>query len=160
MSDVVAPNAQEQQKVSHWSAYNKALVDRGDLRVFVTQKVLDSWRATTRGKNGRPATYSDEAIKLVLTLRTLLNLTLRRTEGLTKSLFQEMGVDLPVPNYTTLHRRMKALSVEFETTVNEHIGMPIDLVFDSTGIKIRGRGEWKTKPPRPALHRALGRQEV
>ena len=25
-------------------------------------------------------------------------------------------------------------------------GQPVDLVFDSTGLKVYGRGEWKTKP--------------
>ena len=83
--------------------------------------------------------YSDGAIEAMLTLGTVYHLPLRQTHGLTKSVFDLAGVDLPVASLATLCRRRKALSIEpWVRDTSE----PLDLVLDSTGLKIFGQGEW------------------
>ena len=50
-----------------------------------------------------------------------------------------LGLDLPVASAATLCRRRKALSIEpWAREPSE----PLDLVLDSTGLKIFGQGEW------------------
>jgi len=52
--------------------------------------------------------------------------------------FELLGLDLPVASVATLCRRRKALSIEpWDGDVSE----PLDLVLDSTGLKIYGQGE-------------------
>jgi IS5 family transposase len=64
---------------------------------------------------------------------------LRQTEGFLASVFGMMGVDLDVPDHTTLSRRSQGLGVGLlRVATNE----PIHLVVDSTGLSIVGEGEW------------------
>jgi hypothetical protein len=55
--------------------------------------------------------YSDLAITSALTLRAVFHLALRQTEGLIGSILQLLGLDLPVPNFSTLSRRARMLEL-------------------------------------------------
>jgi hypothetical protein len=46
-----------------------------------------------------------------LTLRAVLHLALRQTEGLIGSVLQLLGLDLPVPDFSTLSRRAQTLEL-------------------------------------------------
>jgi IS5 family transposase len=50
-----------------------------------------------------------------------------------------MGVDLSVPDHTTLSRRGQSLDLKLSRTPT---GEAINLVVDSTGLSIVGEGEW------------------
>ena len=50
-----------------------------------------------------------------------------------------MNIDLEVLDYTTLARRVRGLKIDF--VVNKPRG-PINLILDSTGIKVVGEKEW------------------
>ena len=50
-----------------------------------------------------------------------------------------MGLDLPVPDHTTLARRRRGVPVEMNAPGRQG---PVDLVLDSTGLKFHGPGEW------------------
>lgn len=50
-----------------------------------------------------------------------------------------MGINLPVPDYTTVSRRIRKLSVDF--VYNKPSGN-INVILDSTGIKVLGEKEW------------------
>jgi IS5 family transposase len=67
---------------------------------------------------------------------------LRATQGLLQSVFQLLNLDLPVPDYSTLCRRQKDLSVSLRT---RSAALAKDLVIDSTGLKVYGEGEWKVR---------------
>lgn len=66
----------------------------------------------------------------------------RQTEGLLQSLFKLMGIELSVPEHSTVSRRKSNLKVSLP--VVPCIGA-VYLVVDSTGIKVYGEGEWKTR---------------
>ena len=51
--------------------------------------------------------YSDLAIEAAVKLRLLFGKRLRQTEGLLLSIMRLMNLDLPVPDHTTMSRRMK-----------------------------------------------------
>ena len=52
-----------------------------------------------------------------------------------------MGLDLPVPDYTTLCRRAATVRI----TLPKKADGPLHLVLDSTGLKVYGEGEWKVR---------------
>ena len=79
------------------------------------------------------------AISTALTLRTVFRLGLRQTEGLIGSILQLLGVDLSVPDYSTLSRRAQSLELLAQTRA---AGGPIHLLVDSSGLKLSGPGEW------------------
>jgi IS5 family transposase len=130
-------------RLRNWSQYNKALVSRGSLTVWVSEAVLCAWHNTARtGRRGKTPLYTDTAILCMATLAEVYHLPLRATEGLTRSLIRLLGVELSVPDYTTLCRRRRKLSVELP---RRNKSVPLHLVVDSTGIKVYGEGEWKVR---------------
>src|SRR5690348_5046765 len=99
---------------------------------------MEAWRAELRtGRGGQP-TYSDLAIATALTLRGVSRLALRQTEGLIGSILQLLGLDLPVPDHSTLSRRAETLEVPRLQAGSA----PVHLLVDSTGLKLCGPGEW------------------
>ena len=50
-----------------------------------------------------------------------------------------MGVEVPVPDHTTLARRRRTVAVDMHTSAHPR---PVDIVLDSTGLKFYGPGEW------------------
>jgi hypothetical protein len=80
------------------------------------------------------------AISVCLTLGMVFKQPLRQTQGLVGSLARLMGLDVPVPDFSTLSRRGAGLSMP-EKSKAQRAG-PIELVVDSTGLKIFGEGEW------------------
>ena len=53
-----------------------------------------------------------------------------------------MGIDLPVPDYTTLSRRAATLEVDLAASAGAG---PRVILMDSTGLKVYGEGEWKVR---------------
>ncbi len=50
-----------------------------------------------------------------------------------------MDVNLPVPYYTTISRRIRKISIDF---VYKKPSGKINVILDSTGIKVLGEKEW------------------
>lgn len=129
-------------KPRSWSDYNKSLVQRGNLNLWVNDEVIEHWLAPVCSKRGAPRQYSDLAITTMLELKYLFNLTFRATQGFLKSLFDILDVDLPVPDYSTLSRRLRHLKIELKVPQAMD---PISLAIDSSGLKVYGEGEWKVR---------------
>lgn len=55
--------------------------------------------------------FSDSAIQFCLTNKALFKLPLRQTADMVASLLRMAGLDWAVPDYTTLCRRQKTLTV-------------------------------------------------
>jgi len=136
--------SQEKKKhpIRNWSSYNQALVNRGSLTIWLEDTPKTWMPSTQTGKKGRPKTYSDDAILLALVLRSIYHLPLRALEGFITSLFQMMHSPLPVPCYTQICRRAADLS---QSLIRLSQTTPTDIVFDSTGVKVYGEGEWKVR---------------
>ncbi len=63
-------------------------------------------------------------------------------EGLAGSIVRLMGLTLPIPDHTLLSRRAKTLTMAIPRLSRDG---PIDVVVDSTGLKVYGEGEWKVR---------------
>ncbi|MDT8315774.1 transposase [Roseomonas mucosa] len=87
---------------------------------------------------GGQARYSMLAISTALTLRAVFRLALRQTEGPVGSVMALLGLDLPVPDHTTLSRRAETLAMPQPRPGTR----PVHLIVDSTGLKLCGPGEW------------------
>src|SRR4051812_21725348 len=128
----------QRHRVTNWAAYDAGLRARGSLTVWFTPEAIEAWRAEPRtGRSGQPH-YSNLAIMTALTLRAVFRLALRQTEGLIGSVLQLLGLDLPVPDHSTLSRRAETLVVPRAKAGRA----PVHLVVDSTGLKCCGPGEW------------------
>ena len=76
---------------------------------------IAGWKAQPRTTPGGQRHYSDLAIETALTLRTVFRLALRQSEGLIGSIMSNLA----------------------------RIGRgELHLIVDSTGLKLRGAGEW------------------
>jgi DDE family transposase len=95
-------------RVRNWREYEAGLRRRGSLTIWVTDEAVEAWRAA-RTTPGGQARYSPLAIETSLTLRVVFDLALRQTEGLVGSILELMGLDLPVPDHSTLSRRARTL---------------------------------------------------
>ena len=119
-------------RVTNWAEYTEILRRRGDLTIWVTDDTLKQWRAPRRTTPGGQPKYSNIAIETCLTLRTIYKLPLRQTQGLMRSIARLMGVDIPVPDFSTLSRRGLGLRLPAKPRVDRT--EPIHLTMDSTGL--------------------------
>jgi hypothetical protein len=128
-------------RVKNWAEYDKALVERGSITVWMSDDFAETWHHNGPNQRGRQLDYSAQAIQIMLTVKNVFHLSNRAVEGFIRSLFLLLKVCLPVPDHTTLSRRGKTLRVKLPKKVKGHI----DIVMDSTGLKIYGEGEWKMR---------------
>src|SRR3712207_2004460 len=128
----------QKRKVANWREYDAGLRQRGSLTVWFTDEAVRAWQAEPRTTRGGQPDYSALAILTALTLRAVFRLPFRRTEGLIGSVIGLLGLDLAVPDHTTLCRRAETLEVPRPRGDGE----PVHLLVDSTGLKLCGAGEW------------------
>ena len=101
----------QKRKVANWAEYDAALRQRGSLTVWFTEAAIAAWHAEPRTTPGGQPHYSSLAITTALTLKAVFRLALRQTEGLIGSLMRLLGLDLSVPDHTTLSRRAETVEV-------------------------------------------------
>ena len=136
---LVHPKFKTKYRVANWSDYDRALVQRGNITLWLSPDAAATWNAKPTRRRGGQRKYSDVAIETALTLRLLLHLPLRQTEGFLRSIFDLMNLSLDVPDHTTISRRSARLHVPL--TFRPGTGA-IDLVVDSSGLSIFREGQW------------------
>jgi hypothetical protein len=127
-------------RVKNWHEYDQALQARGSLTVWVTPEAIAAWQALPTGQRGRSPFYSNLAIETGHLLRLAFGRPWRQTEGLLRSIMTLLGVSLAVPDHTTFSRRSTGLSLPTSLTPSRE---PVQVVIDSTGLKVYGAGEWQ-----------------
>jgi hypothetical protein len=135
----------QQRKVTNWPAYDASLRQRGSLTVWFTDEAVAAWDAEPRTTRGGQPWYSPLAILTALTLRAVFRLAYRQAEGLIGSIISLLGLTLRVPDHTTLSRRSATLVVprpQLNSTGADGDAQSLHLLVDSTGLKLRGAGEW------------------
>ena len=150
MKSRVPPKYKTKYHVGNWPAYDRALVQRGDITVWLAPDAIATWEAVGVGKRGGQRQYSDLAIETALTLRLIFHLPLRQTEGFLTSIFRMLGLDLSAPDHTTLSRRGQHLDLPLRRAP---AGAGLHLIVDSTSLSIVGEGEWAA-----AKHGGRGRR--
>jgi hypothetical protein len=125
--------------VTNCAEYDVALRQRGSLTVWFSDEAIAAWRAEPRRTPGDQPRYSALAIRTALTLRAVFRLALRQTEGLIGSILRLLGLDLAVPDHSTLSRRAETLELPRPCASSRG---PVHLLADSTGLRLCGPGEW------------------
>ncbi len=139
MKSRIHPKYKTKYRVGNWAEYERALVQRGDITLWISTDAPDVWKPAPSGRRGGQRKFSDHAIETALMLRLVFKLPLRQAEGFLRSVLSLMGVDLEAPDHTTLSRRSQRLNVDLHGV---HANEPIHLIVDSTGLSIVGEGEW------------------
>jgi hypothetical protein len=98
----------QRHRVTNWAEYDAALRGRGSLTVWFSQEAIAAWKAEPRTTPGGQPSYSALAITTALTLRAVFRLALRQTEGLIGSILRLLGLELAVPDHTTLCGRPRS----------------------------------------------------
>ena len=115
-------------RIRNWREYESSLRSRGDTTIWLSEDAIAAWVPPKNGLRGGQRRYSNLAVRTALTLRVVFSLPLRL-----------MGLNLKAPNHTTLSRRNQIVAVP---PLTRSYDGPIDLIVDSTGLKILGCGEW------------------
>jgi IS5 family transposase len=136
-------------RVKNWSEYEKALVERGSLTFWLSEDLEKIWFYAGEKQRGSQFEYSDQAIEMMLTIKEVFRQTHRGVEGFMRSVFQMMNLHLPVPDHSTLSKRGKRVKVRLPRKSGEGL----NVVLDSTGLKIYGEGEWKVRKHGYSKHR-------
>jgi hypothetical protein len=130
----------QKYRVTNWATYNEALRRRGDLTIWISEDAISSWAAPRRVTRGGQRKYSDLAIEMCLTLGMVFRQPLRQTQGLMRSIAKLLGVEIAIPDFSTMSRRGSGLTLPEKPRIDGQA--PIHLAVDSTGLKIFGAGEW------------------
>jgi hypothetical protein len=128
-------------RVKNWSEYDKALVQRGSMTFWMSDDFEKIWMYAGEKQRGSQFDYSDQAILIMLTVKEVFHLSHRGVEGFVRSLFRMLKINLSVPDHSTLSKRGKDLKVKLPKKTHQSL----NLVMDSTGLKIYGEGEWKVR---------------
>lgn len=130
-------------KIRNWPKYKKSLIQRGSITLWFSEESREKWYSKKQsGVKGRREVYSDEAIVCALLIRTVYHLPLRALQGFMHSIVTLLCLDISVVSYTQICRRSKKLGEALQKLSNRR---PHDIVFDSTGLKVYGEGEWKVR---------------
>lgn len=132
-------SAKPRYRVTNWRDYDRALVARGSITLWIDDDVVARWRAT----GGKGKRYSDAAILCALGLRAVFGLTLRQTQGFLASLARLLRLTIPIPHYSTFCRRAGGLATPRLPRAPGN--RPVHLAIDATGLKVQGEGEWKMR---------------
>lgn len=131
-------------RTRNWKEYNQSLVNRGSITFWFSEDAIEKWYSVERaGKPGRPDTYSDDAIRCGLMIKAVFHTSLRALQGFIKSVVKMLKIDLICPHYSVFSRRAKGLQIPLRRLLKP--GEKLNVIFDSTGIKVFGEGEWKVR---------------
>ena len=72
MKSRIHPKYKTKYRVQNWAFYDRALVRRGDITIWLSPEAIAAWEPDGGGTRGAQRKYSDVAIETALTLRLLI----------------------------------------------------------------------------------------
>lgn len=132
----------DKYRVTNWSSYNKSLVRRGNISIWIEEEAISNWYYEGPSQKGGQYEYSDTCIECLLGLKVVFSLAYRQLEGFACSIISLMGFEVQVPVYSQICRRASSVDIDLAVPKSK---VPLFIVIDSTGLKVYGEGEWKTR---------------
>ncbi len=127
----------QKHRVRNWGPYNTALKKRGDLFLYFDDDLLNNgWHFKGPQKAGGRRIYSDKLIEMMLSIKYALRLPLRQAQGFVESCLKRLGYNLAVPDYSTISRRAKNLSLKVKCLNKFNRKEALHLLIDSTGLSV------------------------
>jgi hypothetical protein len=115
-----------------WSQYNEELVKRVEILI---EPPPTKDKKESKKKIGRPSTYSQQLILMLLFIKFALRIPYRQTEEIARKIFGALG--LKIPNFRTLHYRFTTSDLKFENVKKE-------LVFCIQGWYNKHADDWSS----------------
>jgi hypothetical protein len=110
--------------------------------LWIDEEVAGAWYYEGPDQRGAQFEYSDMCMECLLGLKVVFGLPYRQLQGFATSIVLLMGLDLKLPSYSQICRRAQGLEVDLAIKKSN---APMYVVVDSTGLKVYGEGEWKTR---------------
>ena len=85
MNSRVHPTYKTKYRVANWPEYERSLVLRGDVTIWLSPEAVAAWKPARDARRGGQLKFSKLAIETALTLRLVFHLPLRQTEGFLRS---------------------------------------------------------------------------
>jgi len=108
--------------------------------IWLSEEAIEQWTPKKTGKRGRPRLYSDTAIQVSLLNRLVFKQPLRQTTGLLRAIKKVMGLEIPIPHYSTLSERSEGLEI---IRLAEQVEPGSHVIADASGLKVYGAGQWQ-----------------
>ncbi|MBX2927122.1 MAG: IS5 family transposase [Saprospiraceae bacterium] len=118
------------------------MVKRGSITFWFDEDLQENWYYDGPEQRGGQFKYSDVCMVGLLQPKAVFNLKYRQLEGFAASILSIMDLNLEVPCYTQVSRRAQQIEVQLSLAKSNG---PLYIVFDSTGLKVYGDGEWKVR---------------
>ena len=98
MKSRVHPTYKTHYRVANWRVYERGLVSRGDVTLWLSPDARAAWGVRPSGRPGGQQRFSDLAMETALTVRLVFRLPLRQTEGFVRSILTVMRTSLDAPD--------------------------------------------------------------
>ena len=109
-----------QYHIRNWSEYNAGLKHRGSIIFWLSADVIEEWLIVEKtGKREASTTYSNVAIATMSTIKSIFSLAGRQAQGFVESVFELMQINLPVPDHSTVSRRLGRLKIKLPVEKKE-----------------------------------------
>ena len=154
----------QKYKLRNWTAYTKALKNRGRIDFWLTKEAIANWHETDQVNIGTGARqeYTNVAIITCHEIRQVYRLPLRQAEGLINSIFKLMGLAIRCPDFSVLSKRLAKLKITCPRYTKKD--KPDDsiaaLAIDSAGLKRFGRDEWHQEKHKVSAKRSWRKLHV
>lgn len=137
---------QSNRKERNWSLYNQKLKKIARIEFYISEDAIENWHYCGARKPGGKKIYSDIVIEVCLLMKEFYKQAYRQTQGFVESIIQMMGLDLKVPDYTTISRRAGSLKLNIrEKSLLGKREEAIVVAIDSTGLSVHSQSEWHRK---------------
>ena len=124
-------------KVCNVAEYNESLKKRGYI-FHLFDEATKTWFYCTRSERSK-FIYSDRLVEIMAMLRYLYRIPYRQLEGWLEDYIRLKHLNLPIPDFTTLCRRMNKLAIRICDHRHHKEGADdeiLQVILDSTGISI------------------------
>lgn len=97
------PRKKEKYKVNNWTEYNQSLKKRGKISLYFPKGDIKSHFINempyVKGVSGQCETYKTAYIEFIYTLYVLFGWGMRQICGYLEDVWQQQGLDIPVPSF-------------------------------------------------------------
>lgn len=126
-------------KKRNWSHYNHQLKRQASLDLYISSEIFHAYAGPRRP--GGIQLYQSALIEACLLVRCYFSLALRQTQGFLESWVRRLGINGTVPDYTTLCRRAKTLTLSLNPKLAA-CGKGYVIAIDSTGLSCLSSDSW------------------